>query len=170
MNTNKISARRYGRLLAVLTLKHFYISGERKNIDTFYNEVAQTYGLQNLPSSIQKQILSFCQELLDAIEIHFEVLVKTINSYSRNRDWQKFSPLDQGLLLVGAYDLGHNNSTPKICIKEILIISDLLNNEHAVPYISGILKTIAYGNNTDNIDRPFKKRPKIRLKKNHDTQ
>ncbi|MGL4393799.1 MAG: transcription antitermination factor NusB [Brevinema sp.] len=163
MDSNKISARRYGRLLAVLSLKNSYIAGSEKQIDELYHEMATTYQLLELPVSVQKQIMSFCEEILESVKNQFDTLVKVINTYSRNRTWDKFSPLDQALLVVGTYDLGNNSSIPKICIKEILIICDMLHNENAVPYLSGILKTIAYGNNKPEA-APIKKRPKIRLK------
>lgn len=163
MESSKISARRYGRLLAVLSLKNKYLSGNNIDIIHLYQEIATKFSLTQIPSSIEKQILGFSTELLKGIENHFEVLIKMINTYSKNRSWDKFAPLDQALLLVGTYDLGHNSSIPKICIKETLIISDMMQNENAAPYLSGILKTIAYGNKNDTRVKT-KKKPIIRLK------
>ena len=74
--------------------------------------------------------------------------------------------LDKALLLIGVLNL-QTDPTPSVIVKEILIVSDLLNNHNAAPYLSGILKSIAFPikeRETSSIFTNFKKTSKIRLK------
>lgn len=165
MNNTKISTRRYGRLLAVLLLNSPIDTSNRDNITTHYRDLLRNYLPKEIVNNpiIEQKICSFAYELISGINSSQNSLINTINKASKNRTWVNFIPLDQILLLIGTFDLTNNSSEPKILIKEILIICDLLKNENAVPYISGILKTIAFGNSSPLL---IKKKSKIRLKKN----
>ncbi|MGL4367447.1 MAG: transcription antitermination factor NusB [Brevinemataceae bacterium] len=166
MSHDKISARRYGRLLAVTTLRK---SGKLEyNMDTIigcYDALSDYIPVNQeepLPESVKNQILNFAQTLLKGISDNIDAIIDTVNKVSKNRTWTDFTILDQSLLLTGIFNLSLNTCDPKIIIKETLIISDILKNEHAAPYLSGILKTIAYGElKTKRLEI---KKNKIRLK------
>jgi len=165
MQYPKISTRRYGRLLTFFILKtQKKFDKLEDNIPHYYLEFLKDYLDEDLLNNpiLQKQICSFSIQLINGISTNKDNLITSINAASKNRSWNKFVLLDQLLLLIGTYEFANNSSDAKIIIKEILIIGDLLHNEHAAPYISGILKTMAYGNNTQLNYKG--KKTKIRLK------
>lgn len=161
MDYTKISTRRYGRLLTALYLREKgFQDSEFKTLTTYIDKIPNYLSEYiSLPDSIQHKIISFATTTLQKLHINHQELIISINKISKNRSWEKFTPLDQALLLIGSHEL-QETSTHSIIIKEILIVSDLLNNQNAAPYLSGILKTLAYGNNIPSL----KKTGKIRLK------
>lgn len=172
MIEKKISARRYGRLLAVLylndkmdiisngTVPPIYIEDYVAKLETYLPEYP------TLPSNVQYQIVQFAQTTIIKIYEQENLLINIISKTSTNRTWDKFLTLDKALLLIGVLNL-QTETTPSVIIKEILIVSDLLNNHNAAPYLSGILKSIAFPikeRETSSIFTNFKKTSKIRLK------
>lgn len=157
---NKISTRRYGRLLAVLILS--------ENLNSFseiteihlqkFSQYLPVY--EGLPPYIQQKICSFATELILGVMDQKDQLIATISQHSKNRPWAQFQPLDRATLLVGLLNL-QTDPVATLIVKEMLIVSDLLANQHAVPYISGILKSIV--DPRPNI--VLRKNTKIKLKK-----
>ncbi len=158
----KPSARRCGRVLSILYLNENLEKSQFTSISNSYIEELEDYmpEFSLLPDKIQQNSITFANELTQAILDKKDELIKTITQNTKNRTWDKFYPLDKALLLVGTYGL--EQDVAGLIIKEILISSDILENNNAAPYLSGILKSIAeYDGTKPNV---IKKGAKIRIK------
>ncbi|MGL4676734.1 MAG: transcription antitermination factor NusB [Brevinema sp.] len=162
MKEKKLSARRCGRLLTILYFKDYLLSESFEHIPPHYISQLEDFipEFSLLPDKIQQQALKFAHDLAQNIFNDKKNLIQTITEYSKNRSWDRFYPLDKALLLVGTHSLQQDISA--LIVKEILISSDILENHHAAPYLSGILKSIA--EKQDGTSPIIKKHTKIRLK------
>ena len=166
MIEKRISARRYGRLLAVLYLNDNIENISDEAIPSIYIEKLETYlpEYPTLPSNVQNQIIQFAQSTIMNVYDQEKSLIEVVAKTSTNRTWDKFLTLDKALLLIGVLNL-QKEDTPSVIVKEILIVSDILNNQNAAPYLSGILKSIAFPiKENTSVFGNFKKTSKIRLK------
>ncbi|MGL5956142.1 MAG: transcription antitermination factor NusB [Brevinema sp.] len=162
MKERKLSARRCGRLLTILYFKDCLSEESFEHIPHHYlselEDFIPEYSL--LPDKIKQQTIKFAHNLAQDVFNNKKKLIQTITEYSKNRSWDRFYPLDKALLLVGTYSL--QQDIPALIVKEILISSDILENHHAAPYLSGILKSIA--EKQHHAPPVIKKHSKIRLK------
>ncbi len=157
-DNKKLSARRCGRVLAIMYLEDHLDDSSFEGIPEHYKEELLDYmpELSTVPQRVQEQAYDFADELIKNILAQKSELIALISKSTKNRTWDRFYPLDKALLIVGAYSM--ENDAPGLIVKEILISGDILENQNAAPYISGILKSIA------DKEEPVKKNPKIRLK------
>ena len=162
MDNTKISSWRYGRLLAVLYLRENSLDDPKFPTLPIYIAQLPVFldRFHSLPTAVQHKIINCATHILQRLHEDQSELIQSINSVSRNRKWENFEALDKSLLLIGCSELQHTKTLP-IIIKEMLIVSDMLGNQQAAPYISGILKSLAYGDQTPDL---AKKKGKIRLK------
>lgn len=161
----KVSARRCGRVLAALALRDSF--QERQTINMISPEhIAELEDFipefSLVPEHIRQKTLNFANELIQKILENKDTLIKLISANAKNRSWDKFYPIDKAFLLIGTYSL--DLDIPSLMIKETLISSDILNNQHAAPYLSGILKSITDSKHTSSVKPQHKKHSKIRLK------
>lgn len=165
----EFNPRRFERLLTILAMNNNLNPNSTEELESLYqflHDYDHSSILKKFPSNVKNRILIRAFENIYGIQKEADILVQILSKSIKNRPFKQMYQMDRNLLMLGAFELRHNDTEPNIIIKEILIISDLLGNQKAGSYLSGILKTLAFG---ERISIPFKvpikPRPKIKLKK-----
>ncbi|MGL5253855.1 MAG: transcription antitermination factor NusB [Brevinema sp.] len=151
IKTYPLNPKRLERLLIVQGLQQDRLPTSEEDVKFLVPDIVK-YDVQDiypsLPPEVQRRIIRNVLETVSVITADKEKLIAHLSKAIHNRPFSAMFPIDQALLLLGAYEFEHNQSEPKIIVKEILICSDTLSNEKAGAYLSGILKTlVAYAEN-----------------------
>lgn len=154
---NTLSFQFYGRLLAILTLRDVIPGESLSHISV--NKI-KTVIDEDLSTSRKNQIETLALDLVTKYLAKTDFYAERISEMSFNRKYSEFTITDRILLSIGIIELS-SKTNPMFVIKDILRISDLLNNTHAVPYISGILKNHIFGLEKS---RKFPNKSKILIK------
>ncbi|MGL5720853.1 MAG: transcription antitermination factor NusB, partial [Brevinema sp.] len=164
IKTYPLNPKRLERLLIVQGLRESRLPASEEDVKSLVPSISK-YDVQgvfpDLPPEVQRRVIRNAFETISVISTDKEKLIEHLSKAIHNRPFDAMFPIDQALLLLGAYELEHNKSEPKIIVKEILICSDTLSNEKAGAYLSGILKTlVAYAENPNSAshDKPFHER------------
>lgn len=170
-----MNPRRLERLIAVICLQQALPPSSEEALKALLSSIAP-YDTEkvypSLPPEVQKRIVRNAFAMFTGINAEREGLIQKLSTVIQNRPFDAMPPIDRCLLLAGAYELQYNSSDPKIIVKEILICSDTMQNQKAGSYLSGILKSLAFGSEKPAPDfrQKFagKRPPKIFLKRNPD--
>ncbi|MGL5722401.1 MAG: transcription antitermination factor NusB [Brevinema sp.] len=164
IKTYPLNPKRLERLLIVQCLQQDDLPSSEEDVKSFVPSLVK-YDVQGvystLPPEVQRRVIRNAFETISIITTDKENLIVNLSKAIQNRPFSAMFPIDQALLLLGGYELEHNQSEPKIIVKEILICSDTLGNEKAGAYLSGILKTlVAYKENPNFTpsQKPFHER------------
>lgn len=165
----EFNPRRFERLLTILAMNNNLNPNSAEELEFLYqflHDYDHSRILKSFPSNVKNRILMRAFENIYGIQKESDELVQILSKSIKNRPFEKMCQMDRNLLMLGAFELRHNDTEPNIIIKEILIISDLLGNQKAGSYLSGILKTLAFGERISvSFKVSMKPRPKIKLKK-----
>lgn len=164
----EFNPRRFERLLTVLAMNNNFNPNSVEELERLYpflHDYDHSCILKSFPSNVKTRILMRAFDNIYGIQKESDELIQILSKSIKNRPFKQMYQMDRNLLLLGTFELRYNDTEPNIIIKEILIISDLLGNRKAGSYLSGILKTLAFGERISvSCKAPMKSRPKIKLK------
>lgn len=155
-----LNPRRLERLMLVVALKQKTHFSSPSDMNTLSEKIApydKDKVFSSLPVEVQQRICRNAFAMVKGIEENKETLLAKLEKAVYNRPIKDMPLIDQCLLLLGAYEFQFNKSDPKIIVKELLICSDTMGNENAGRYLSGILKTLAFGPADNAEHRPPRK-------------
>lgn len=93
---------------------------------------------------LAKVDIDYFSELTREIPTRFENLLTIIKS-AVDRDWTQIGPVEQGILLIGTYELRFCPYVPwRVVVNEGVELCKMFGAEDAHKYINGVLDKIAH--------------------------
>ncbi len=87
---------------------------------------------------------AFAKRLTAGVEAHREALKETVINAATNFNWREMARVDRNLLLMGAYEIAHEEDIhPTVTINEIIELGKRYGDVSTHAFINAILDAIA---------------------------
>lgn len=130
------TARRASREIAVQALYAWHLNKEEKTIAELLEP------LQNQKDFIRAH-RAFLEDLLNGVLTHHTELKSALKPFL-DRDFQALSPIESGILLLGAFELLKTPETPlPVVLNEAIELAKSFGGTDSHKYINGVLDKLA---------------------------
>ncbi len=130
------TARRASREIAVQALYAWHLNKEEKRIAELLEP------LQNQKDFIRAH-RAFLEDLLNGVLTHHTELKSALKPFL-DRDFQALSPIESGILLLGAFELLKTPETPlPVVLNEAIELAKSFGGTDSHKYINGVLDKLA---------------------------
>jgi len=132
--SKKRGNRRLSRELALRALYQWQLTGDDLARLMVQAEEAEEYGDANI---------EFLQAMLEGI-LNEAVALDTALADHLDRPNEQLSPIEHGILLIGAYELSHSLDVPyKVAINEAVNLAKAYGGTDGHKYVNGVLDKLA---------------------------
>ena len=136
------SARRRSREFALQALYQWQLAGQ--SLADIEQQYAAAEGFAKADSALFSVILS-------GVLKHAETLKEKLLPHL-DRPWKEVSPIESGILLIGAFELTHLPETPyRVIINEAIELAKSFGGTDGHKYVNGILDKLAASTRADEI-------------------
>ena len=106
-----------------------------------HNPDADAYLLQQKISELieDTDLQDFCWHLLSGVLEHREELDKKITSAAENWTIDRMAPTDRNAIRIGAFELFHENTPPRVVIDEAIELARKYGSAQSSQFVNGIL-------------------------------
>lgn len=126
-----MGVRREGREAAVQFLYQHDLNSEADR-DAYYK-------MRGISPSARR----FCDELLDGISAHAEVIDGLIRESTQNYEFHRISAVDRNILRLAAYEMMHCPGIPHVVsINEAIEVAKKYSTENSGRFVNGVLDKI----------------------------
>ncbi|MEO8384831.1 MAG: transcription antitermination factor NusB [Betaproteobacteria bacterium] len=136
------SARRRAREFALQALYQWQLAGQ--TLADIQQQYAQADGFAKSDNALFVQILS-------GVLKHSEALIAKLQPHL-DRPWKEVSPIEGGVLLIGAFELEHMPETPyRVIINEAIELAKSFGGTDGHKYANGILDKLAATSRSEEV-------------------
>ena len=156
------SARRRSREFALQALYQWQLAGQ--SLSDIEQQYAQADGFAKADSALFLTILS-------GVLKHAETLKEKLQPHL-DRPWKEVSPIESGILLMGAFELENMRETPyRVIINEAIELAKSFGGTDGHKYVNGILDKLAANVRVDEVGvqsstptpKPAKETPTVKV-------